>query len=103
MRGGGDSSRIWIPLGEPGICGGVRAGRSEIYWPYGGRDGRHGIEDPRPASDAAGGGGKGMRLVRSAGEMRSSFEAARSEAERSFGDGEVYLEKLLERTRHIET
>src|SRR6266571_6275813 len=51
---------------------------------------------------AAGGGGKGMRLVRTAREMRGSFEAARSEAERSFGDGEVYLEKLLERPRHIE-
>src|SRR6516165_1470387 len=42
---------------------------------------------------AAGGGGKGMRLVHAAGELRSAFEAARSEAERALGDGEVYMEK----------
>ncbi len=51
---------------------------------------------------AAGGGGKGMRLVRSAGELESAFQAARSEAERAFGDGEVYLEKFIENPRHIE-
>jgi len=51
---------------------------------------------------AAGGGGKGMRLVRERAEMRSAFEAAGSEALRAFGNGEVYLEKLLESPRHIE-
>src|SRR4051812_26311959 len=51
---------------------------------------------------AAGGGGKGMRLVRSAAELRSAFEGASSEALRAFGDGEVYLEKLIEDPRHIE-
>ncbi len=51
---------------------------------------------------AAGGGGKGMRAVRSEQELRSAFEAARSEAERAFGDGEVYIEKLIENPRHIE-
>ena len=51
---------------------------------------------------AAGGGGKGMRLVRSAAELRSSFDAARSEAQRSFGDGEVYLEKFITNPRHVE-
>src|SRR3954465_63175 len=51
---------------------------------------------------AAGGGGKGMRLVRSAAEVRSAFEGASSEALRAFGDGEVYLEKLIEDPRHIE-
>src|SRR3954470_14415672 len=51
---------------------------------------------------AAGGGGKGMRLVRSAAEIRSAFEGASSEALRAFGDGEVYLEKLIENPRHIE-
>ena len=51
---------------------------------------------------AAGGGGKGMRLVRSAAELRSAFEGASSEALRAFGDGEVYLEKLIENPRHIE-
>jgi acetyl-CoA carboxylase biotin carboxylase subunit len=51
---------------------------------------------------AAGGGGKGMRLVRQPGEMRSAFAAAESEALRAFGNGQIYLEKLLESPRHIE-
>ena len=51
---------------------------------------------------AAGGGGKGMRLVHAADQLKSSLEAARSEAERSFGDGEVYIEKAIINPRHIE-
>ncbi len=51
---------------------------------------------------AAGGGGKGMRLVQAPEELKSSLEAARSEAERSFGDGEVYIEKAIVNPRHIE-
>jgi acetyl-CoA carboxylase biotin carboxylase subunit len=51
---------------------------------------------------AAGGGGKGMRLVHASGELKSSLEAARSEAERSFGDSEVYIEKAIVNPRHIE-
>src|SRR5690349_3596688 len=51
---------------------------------------------------AAGGGGKGMRLVRSAADLKSSFETAQSEALRSFNDGEIYLEKFIENPRHIE-
>ncbi len=50
----------------------------------------------------AGGGGKGMREVRSLEEMPSLLHSARREAEASFGDGNVYLEKLLEGARHIE-
>ena len=51
---------------------------------------------------AAGGGGKGMRLVRSRKELKSAYEAAKSEAERAFGDDEVYIEKFIENPRHIE-
>jgi acetyl-CoA carboxylase, biotin carboxylase subunit len=51
---------------------------------------------------AAGGGGKGMRLVHAQGELKSALEAARSEAERSFGDSEVYVEKAIVNPRHIE-
>jgi acetyl-CoA carboxylase biotin carboxylase subunit len=51
---------------------------------------------------AAGGGGKGMRLVRSAAELKSAFESASSEAARAFSSGEVYVEKYIERPRHIE-
>jgi acetyl-CoA carboxylase biotin carboxylase subunit len=50
----------------------------------------------------AGGGGKGMREVRNLEEMPSLLNAARSEAQAAFGDGNVYLEKLVEGARHIE-
>jgi len=51
---------------------------------------------------AAGGGGKGMRLVGSPDELESALQAARSEAQRSFGDTEVYIEKYIVNPRHIE-
>jgi acetyl-CoA carboxylase biotin carboxylase subunit len=51
---------------------------------------------------AAGGGGKGMRLVHTAGELKSALESARSEAQRAFGDDEVYVEKAILNPRHIE-
>src|SRR3984957_16063096 len=51
---------------------------------------------------AAGGGGKGMRLVHAPEDLKSSLEGARSEAERSFGDSEVYIEKAILNPRHIE-
>ena len=51
---------------------------------------------------AAGGGGKGMRLVANESEMPSAFETARSEATSAFGDPSVYIEKAVERPRHVE-
>ena len=51
---------------------------------------------------AAGGGGKGMRLVAGEAELAAAFEGARREATSAFGDGTVYLEKAIERPRHIE-
>jgi acetyl-CoA carboxylase, biotin carboxylase subunit len=51
---------------------------------------------------AAGGGGKGMRLVHTPGELHAALEAAQSEAQRSFGDNEVYIEKAIANPRHIE-
>jgi acetyl-CoA carboxylase biotin carboxylase subunit len=51
---------------------------------------------------AAGGGGKGMRLVQAADELKNALESARSEAQRAFGDGEVYIEKAIVNPRHIE-
>ncbi|MFN7926471.1 MAG: acetyl-CoA carboxylase biotin carboxylase subunit [Blastocatellia bacterium] len=51
---------------------------------------------------SAGGGGKGMRIVRSAEEMQSAFDTASAEAEAAFGDASVYIEKYIERPRHIE-
>ena len=51
---------------------------------------------------AAGGGGKGMRIVREAGALEGAVERARSEAESAFGDGRVFVEKYIEAPRHVE-
>jgi len=51
---------------------------------------------------AAGGGGKGMRVARDADDFARSFQLARSEALSAFGNGDVYVERYLERPRHIE-
>ncbi len=51
---------------------------------------------------AAGGGGKGMRVVQRADEVAGAFETASREAQAAFGDGSVYIERYLERPRHIE-
>ncbi len=51
---------------------------------------------------AAGGGGKGLRLVRSSREIMSAYRAVRSEAQSSFGDSRLYVEKCLERCHHVE-
>ncbi|KAH8832573.1 pyruvate carboxylase [Flagelloscypha sp. PMI_526] len=51
---------------------------------------------------AMGGGGRGMRVVREQSEFESSFERAVSEAKSAFGDGTVFIERFLERPRHIE-
>jgi acetyl-CoA carboxylase, biotin carboxylase subunit len=51
---------------------------------------------------AAGGGGRGMKLVRSATELLPAMEAGTSEALQAFGDGRVFIERFVERGRHIE-
>lgn len=51
---------------------------------------------------AHGGGGKGMRRVNAEGELTAAFRDAASEAQGAFGNAEVYIEKLIERSRHIE-
>ena len=50
----------------------------------------------------AGGGGRGMKLARDAGELDTAFRTARAEAKSAFGNDEVYIEKYLGRPRHIE-
>lgn len=51
---------------------------------------------------SAGGGGKGMRIVRSAEEIGAALQMASAEAQSAFGDPSVYIEKFIERPRHIE-
>jgi acetyl-CoA carboxylase biotin carboxylase subunit len=61
-----------------------------------------GIGYPVMLKASAGGGGKGLRLVRAAAELESAYHTARSEAQNAFGDPSLYLEKYLDRPRHIE-
>jgi acetyl-CoA carboxylase biotin carboxylase subunit len=51
---------------------------------------------------SAGGGGRGMRVIRGQAELEGSFNAAQSEAAAAFGNGNLYMEKFIERPRHIE-
>jgi acetyl-CoA/propionyl-CoA carboxylase biotin carboxyl carrier protein len=51
---------------------------------------------------AAGGGGKGMRIVREPAQLKAEIERARSEGQRYFGDGRLYVERYVENPRHIE-
>ena len=51
---------------------------------------------------SAGGGGRGMRVIRSEEELAGHFHAAQSEAASAFGNGDLYMEKFIERPRHIE-
>jgi len=60
------------------------------------------ISYPLMIKASAGGGGRGMRIVRSAAEILPAFQAARNEAEQAFGVPDVYFEKYVERPRHIE-
>ncbi|MER5264284.1 biotin carboxylase N-terminal domain-containing protein [Actinosynnema sp. NPDC002837] len=59
-------------------------------------------EFPLLVKASAGGGGRGMRVVRSAAELAGQVAAARREAESAFGDGTVFCEPLLEHARHVE-
>jgi len=82
-----------VPL-VPGTEGGaslagVRSAASELGYPV-------------LLKAVAGGGGKGMRLVRSPGELDAAYSTARSEAEAAFGDGTLYLEQAVDPARHVE-
>jgi acetyl-CoA carboxylase, biotin carboxylase subunit len=79
-----------VPGTEPGLNdGALRYAAQKIGYPL-------------MVKAAAGGGGKGMRVVREPGQLEPALAAAHREAEAAFGDGTVYLEKLLEGARHIE-
>jgi len=60
------------------------------------------IEYPVILKASSGGGGKGMRIVRSAAEMDEQYTIAKSEAKASFGDSSLYMEKYIQDARHIE-
>jgi acetyl-CoA carboxylase biotin carboxylase subunit len=60
------------------------------------------IEPPLFVKASAGGGGKGMRIVENIDDLESTLESASREAEAAFGDGTVYVEKVVQNPRHIE-
>jgi acetyl-CoA carboxylase biotin carboxylase subunit len=72
------------------------------------RDDQHALSEaervgyPLLIKPSAGGGGKGMRMVRTPRELQQALTVCRSEARAAFGDDSLYLEKWLERTRHVE-
>jgi len=72
------------------------------------RDEAHALDEakrigyPVLIKPSAGGGGKGMRLVRTPRELETAFKVSRSEAKAGFGDDSLYLEKYLDDTRHVE-
>jgi len=89
LRAGGDklaAKRIATEAGVPVVPAGEP---SEIGFPL-------------VVKAAAGGGGRGMRVVRSAGELEEALEAARREAAAAFGDDRVFCERYVERPRHVE-
>jgi acetyl-CoA carboxylase biotin carboxylase subunit len=93
-----EARRLMQSAGVPIVPGETPADQSD-----------HGIEQalarvgfPALVKASAGGGGKGMRHVREAGEAREAIEAARREAAAAFGDGTLYVERLIDRARHVE-
>src|SRR6185369_1616822 len=77
-----------------------------------GTEGVAGLDDARVAAEelgfpvllkaAAGGGGKGMRVVTEPGELQAGYERASAEAQAAFGDGSLYVEKVITPARHVE-
>lgn len=61
-----------------------------------------GIGFPILVKAASGGGGKGMKLAKTAADLKNALQTARSEAKANFGDDSIYLEKYLSKPRHIE-
>lgn len=93
-----ESRRLMMDAGVPVVPG----GRDPLADADAAREAAEEIGYPVMIKAAAGGGGKGMRRVDDPESLAASFRAARSEAEASFGDGSVYLEKFLVEPRHVE-
>ncbi len=88
------ATRLGIPV-VPGSEGGVGADQEALAI-------ARGIGFPVLVKAAAGGGGRGMKVARSEAELSTALATARAEAKAAFGDDALYLEKYLERPRHIE-
>ena len=93
-----ESRRLMIDAGVPVVPG----GREPLADVSAARAAAEEVSYPLLLKASAGGGGKGMRVVRTPEELPAAFREARSEAAASFGDDTVYVEKLVERPRHVE-
>ena len=86
------SAGVPVVPGSDGAVGDVKAGRriaDEIGYPV-------------MIKASAGGGGRGMRMVQEAAEFEKHFNAARAEADAAFGDPSLYIEKFVQKPRHVE-
>src|SRR5213595_2993180 len=88
------AKRLGIPV-VPGSEGGVSSDAEALTL-------ARGIGFPILVKAAAGGGGRGMKVARTEADLSNALATARGEAKAAFGDDAVYLEKYLERPRHIE-
>jgi acetyl-CoA carboxylase biotin carboxylase subunit len=86
--------RCGVPI-LPGSDGVIGTGEEALQW-------ARTVGFPVIVKASAGGGGRGMRIIRSAEELPHMFGAAHSEAASAFGNGDLYMEKFVERPRHIE-
>ncbi len=93
-----ESRRLMAAAGVPVVPGGAEALASADAAGAAAEE----IGYPVMLKASAGGGGKGMRLVRRASDLEAAFRAATSEAAASFSDASVYIERYVERPRHIE-
>ncbi len=90
-----DDEEGWkVPI-LPGSDGIIESEGSALEW-------AKSVGYPVILKAVAGGGGRGMRICRSADELPGMFQQASSEAAGAFGNGDLYMEKFIERPRHIE-
>jgi len=94
IRARRSAAELGLPL-IPGSDGAVAAGPEALAT-------AEKIGYPVIVKAAAGGGGKGMRIVRSPGDLAEVLKIASHEAERAFADGTLYMERYLENPRHVE-
>ncbi len=93
-----EARRLMLQAGVPVVPGDTPADQSDA----GIRDAIERVGLPAIVKASAGGGGKGMRRVREHEEVIDAVQAARREAMAAFGDGTLYVEKLIERAHHVE-
>jgi len=86
--------RVGVPI-LPGSDGIVQTPDEALEW-------AKAIGYPVIVKASAGGGGRGMRIIRGPEEMPNQFHSAQAEAAGAFGNGDLYMEKFIERPRHIE-